>query len=741
MITIAIDETGSFEKLDTKGPRAICGVMYDDIGDKNDFKNEAERIREFYRKACMTSDPGERGTVEKAVFPDALHENKDGDTIKGIDILKERINNHIKEFIQYGTYNNCSLIDTARKGSYMPVMIILGDDVFPERIGTGISNVHSDLEKGNLYVHMVEQLMRRCLMVIRKKKDMDSTIFFDMPTRKFVDMDSDKSDLYRVFTHQLKNGGYKFDNIDMGTYKQMIDSATVDIGIRNPVKLELNSIKYEALADTDSMVFKYLADSMCSYLKKPAVGYLQEEKKNKYDAGVGSQLSYDCIKDLSGRNMVFCIYGLVEDCYQEATIKAGQGDIFEALLAFSGVIYGGEQTRELYKDKDIGGFRDILLNMDRGPLKKGITGLKDYLHTNSKEADRSGVMFNILEKQARRILDEKHDRLALIDLFDSGISVYTHLGIPRTALEFYLEFEKLKPPVERYLEASNKACVIYSDLFDFDKAIALGDENIRLYEEEKERLKKFYGGEVEYDDNYARMCSQQGQNYALVHDERAETMFQKSLEMWGKGTGNPLITVSYLLHYYIEEGNEKGYKGLSHRFFAGNQDIKKQLQFIYDEYNSGHDRFSFPFALYVWIKAAYMLYRDEITEDMIDRILAYTDRNNPDSAHRWMVDNSNHPWEIIFKYVALFEVYFGNRDKAKTAMERAKEVNYQEGTIIEAVIHYGGAEYSIALGDKKNAIVKAERVLKLIEQISGKKPEQGNDVIYMAGKYMTYMYH
>ena len=148
-------------------------------------------------------------------------------------------------------------------------------------------------------------------------------------------------------------------------------------------------------------------------------------------------------------------------------------------------------------------------------------------------------------------------------LYDIGVTACCHIGDSKGAEAYFEKCNKYAGLVslEDYLSARNKLVVFCCDYFETDRAEELSDENI-VYQELLTDLKKDLKLPGVSDIGFESMGkahSQRGQVYAFKRDERAEDEFRAALGHFKEGSANYKITQSYLLHFYLDTGNEEAY--------------------------------------------------------------------------------------------------------------------------------------------------------------------------------------
>jgi len=219
MITISLDEQGHFEDIKgeaDKAPLFIAGVIYDDNGSLVDSANERSRIVNFLKAVC--------DSVDKK-FPRDMHCNNyvPGKNARNVAVVKEALNKAIPEFIQNGTFKGAEVpaessllgADTKRQGKYYIFGEMKSSEGKEALMGKRVSKFVKDNYAGNLYVHMAESVVDRC--IFHNPINRFNDVSFSLATRSVT---VDKSDNEARSKYEYL--GYKplkFDNEDKMTYR------------------------------------------------------------------------------------------------------------------------------------------------------------------------------------------------------------------------------------------------------------------------------------------------------------------------------------------------------------------------------------------------------------------------------------------------------------------------------------------------------------------------------------------
>ena len=169
-----------------------------------------------------------------------------------------------------------------------------------------------------------------------------------------------------------------------------------------------------------------------------------------------------------------------------------------------------------------------------------------------------------------------------------------------------------------------------------------------------------------------------------MEDARAEEDFLNALKTMDPETPDRLITESYLLHYYISSGNKEKYEELAREYFGGKNSLKDQFNYLAREGARQQARFSLKFAAYVYIKALYKFYLENIPEKLINKLKDIdTSLSNLNKEAEKQING--HPWEIIYKYLALIMRRYNEGEVASAYEDKIKMFADQSEGIIQSI--------------------------------------------------------
>ena len=358
-------------------------------------------------------------------------------------------------------------------------------------------------------------------------------------------------------------------------------------------------------------------------------------------------------------------------------------------------------------------------------------------------------IFNELKKASETISDPE----LLYNLYDIGVSAFNHMGNPDRAIECFDKCSEYSESVglERYIRTCNKEIVAKCDQFDFSYALSLSDRNIaqqsaldllkhQIWEKENNGIKSPALG---------RCYSQKAQILSFLNSMEAEALFVDSLSQFDLSSADYRITQSYYMHYLIEAGHIEEYERLALDYFEGHSDNVDIFRYIVNESVKQNDpRFSMKFALYLYIKALYRFYSNEVDKsDDLKEIIKNIDGAITDISKEAKKEINGHPWEIIYKYTALLCIDIGEETIAKSYIEKTAGFIPNRGFTIKAIIHYGTIEYCEKKHDLEEAGQHTDRLYEeMIHSVEAFRSEEKTistleEKRAKLDKYFTYMYH
>lgn len=702
MITIALDEQGDFENLKHKlrsEPVFIGGIIYDDAGDSDDYDREKNRLQKYFKNVC--SEAGGN-------YPRDLHYWSSGGTNNShiVGAVKTKFGETIEEFLENGTWEGSDILHEQRKGKYYIFASLRGKNGKTDLLAGGVSEAVREDFASNLYVHMAEDVVER-LLFYNPVIDNIEQIRLELATRRVILDGADRTSKMQEYERlgfkavQRSTGQntpstteYLLTNPD--NYRTALEREMLHSG-KNTIlidRIAVKSIYYDHARN--GMDLLYLADAICSHLSYNRRGSTPGEWISSF---------YDMANDINSdsHNM---IWGYDDaDVYFDKGWKAiERADYFEALsMGFDGTKCSSTM-KDFYCKEWYPMIADsVLRTANVEGLSTAIKKYKNSIFANNINQEKLVYIFKILEKAGEKVLFfNKKDEAELYDLYDAGVSAYTHIGDSENAKKCFEKTQQYAEYVatEVFLRTRNRMVVFLGDMLEFQKALEIADENVAYHELLLEMKKQIFKDDKYESLNHAIALSQRAQIYAFLDDERAEEDFLAAMEIMDQETPDRLITESYLLHYYISIKNKEKYEELAKEYYGGKESLIDQFNFIANEGAKDYARFSLKFAFYVYIKAVYEFYLDSVPKKLLNK-LKTTEKSLSDLNKNAQRQINGHPWEITYKYLALILKHYNEDTAADEYVNKIREyVNNSEGII------KGIAEESVRICEFSNGSVK-----------------------------------
>lgn len=712
MITIALDEQGDFEGLYDKdltgAPIFIGGVLFDDFDEEGEFEREKRRIHHYLRGVSETVG---------ASYPVDLHMNQRGNNANRVRKVKSKIAETLSEFMRQGV---CKSIEgnykekleklPKRKGKYYIFANMVCDDG-SQKVRFGESTLAREDYASNLYVHMAEDVVER-LIFHNPFIDRIDHVHLELATRRVV-LEGEDCD---VLAEQYIKLGYQEDrnpehmvpgkrifcltnkdNYRTAIQREMLDTEKRSIQFDS---IGVKSIYYGNESSNNRMEFLYLADIICSNLgfALPALesGEMPWEFKRRADNYTGHE-----------ENLIF-VHDTVDVGFRKAWSRLEERDYYHALQ----IAYDVSHMKNVYASF----YQNVWFRILEKKLKKekSLTDFKialerlfAYTRQNNMNQDKLLYIFSVLEElQGQMIYRSGEEKAVLYKLYDTGVSAYCHIGRAEKAKEYFKMCKQYARYIdfETYIRTRSKLAVCLSDEFRYEESCELSKENKYFYEELIPLRHLILNDDDEKTVNYGITCSQLGQAYAFLRKKEAENAFQKALENMGEiNSPNYLITASYLLHFYLDMKMQEPFEKIAAQYFAEKKGLREQFSYILSEGNKGiQGRFSMKFALYVFVRGIYTFYMEKLSEKMLQRLLN-VEREAEKTGKEAARQLSGHPWEIIYKYLALIAYDKGYKEQAQRCMEKAETAVRNQGMIIDMICWFEKMEFAMHKGKIQEA--------------------------------------
>lgn len=657
MFTIALDEQGDFENLQQKldkNPVFIGGIIYDDKENNDDYENEKIRLQKYLQWVCESV---------QCNYPQDLHfyKNAKGNNGKKVAAVKKQISRTIKEFIENATWNNKEIISPKRIGEYFVFASIRGENGKQRLLDKNVSEAVKDDFASNLYVHMAEDVVGRLVFhnpIIRDIKK----VRLELATRRVVLSGAYRNERKNQYEqlgfreiqrdYNRSQGITEFlltnsDNYRTAFEREMLSCNQEKILVD---RITVKSIYYEH--QTNGMDFLYLSDAICSLLGFQIKGHNASEWIKEF---------YERSQSINAnkKNIIWA-YDEIDDYYAKAWHYGEEKDYYKALsVLFDGYQVEGEMS-SFYKEKWFPYIQKYIENQnDVSAFSMAVKKYRDSVHNNNLNQEKILFIFLELEKMSQMInFSSKKEESELYDLYDSGLSAYIHNGDLDGAKRCFDKAIQYAEYIatELYLRTRNKMVVFLCDKLKFEEALQLADKNVFYHELLSNMKMEMFEQQFTEAVNHGIAFSQRAQVYAFLRNIKAEVDFKNALKIMDEGTPDRYITLSYLLHFYIDQGWKNQYELYAKEYFGNEENLENQFLYIATEGAKEKNAvITLKYALYVYVKAIYTFYRHEIPNSLVCKLKNIENALEDVNPKAWKQFNG-HPWEIIFKYLALIMI-------------------------------------------------------------------------------------
>lgn len=714
MITISLDEKGTFENSEgsLRDVIMIAGPVYDDKNDPEDAKRERSRIRNYFEKICQE---------KSAPYPQALHWGSATDN--QVIAVKREYMKSLGEFLKNGSRNGRavpSFDGKPRSGLYYVYAMVKSRKGKTELIKLEVSNLVNEGNASNLYMHMVEDTIARLLFYNVEFID-QREVALDLATRVYVtDGGVDVSahtDIGYTSNSRTRNNEtrqyVKLTNQDVFRTAlerdMLLEEKENDIDVKSLLVRSINY--YDANAGHE---FLYMADAICTYLGD----------SNTY--GINRkylQRTWKRMAELTDDRRLLFSHDVADTYFSKAWRNVASGDIFNGLCYAYDSFDGTSEEHAFYKEYwEPVLCKRIIDTVNMTELIEAVRKLTQYTRSNNINQQKLLYLYErlkmIMDKSG---LNNDQIKAVLYDLYDAGIVAYNHVGNPEKAGECAEKCKQYSKyiSIERKLDNRNKIAVGMCDSFKYKEAEQYILTSYEYCEKTFGTQAEMFGEDVaHYSVDYGIVCSQLAQIYSYMRDDKAETLFHKALGMMEKDSVNYNITKSYLLHYYLQSGEKDKYESHAKEYFGDNEDLEKQLEYLITEGSKKHNpQIALKFALFVYIKGIATFYTDKLPESLVLKLADMEntiEQINPDGKEQI----NGHPWEIIYKYLAIIAYKNKQYDRADYYRQKLENFKDEKGPLIDLVLQLGNIELAKLRNPQTNISEKVENACEIIKQIN-----------------------
>ena len=467
------------------------------------------------------------------------------------------------------------------------------------------------------------------------------------------------------------------------------------------------SINYDVKGhlETEKYAFLYLSNFLCGHFSY----------YGKLHTLVNDTSRFETIRKLTDElnggapNLLF-VYDDVDINYEQAMIDFCRQNYVAALSSMYDGAHGDSKFAEFYRTEWFPHIEELIHGeMDIRGIKRAIQDLADYADDINCNANKLAYMFKHLEQLVINLENEDllDGRIAYA-FYDTGMTAFNHVGNSSLSEYCFTECRHWSRyvPIEDYLLTLKRHAVTFVDCYLYKDALQISRDIVSMEEHIQTLRAKLYGSDISASISLGQAYSQLGQVYAYLQDPDAETFFKKALSIFDDKSSDAYRTQSYLLHYYIEAGDKASYEQLAVDYFGDNHTLADQLSYIQSLPEQEVPVQSMAFALYVYVKALYVLYRDDIDVFITNQL-----RHIEQDIRKAVLINS-HPWELIYTYLSLIALQAGNNPLAIVWRDKIKNAVYNPGKSIKHRMIYGLMRFYEQVNDVATAQNYREQLIK-----------------------------
>lgn len=675
MLVVSLDEYGKFEGNSKNEILAIGGVIFkpDSRQSREEEKKlvdaENKRIKRFFQNVfsrCGTS------------LPRDLHYINDDNakTIKNKEAVKKTEECLIRELFDFLKGDGKWRGENAPLGKYYLYYLVGDRDGIISNKNTG--NILDDEFATNRYEHMAYRVLENIILYNFKLED--DYYRLQLATRTMPIKDEKIIKQVKELGNKGNNKGY-YAITDKTGYRAFLSNLLDDSHKRDTeFDIDVDSINYNVYEENEG--FLYLADIVCNVFKRNHGHSFDNEAKTTAKNAIKAINSYLTVNFVKN-NYFLWAYNDIDNDFHFAYKNYLSGNYFDALLGYCNII-NKQKNRSaiagIYKKQWILPAMELIENCD--DYKNVLFAAKkfeNYLYSNDRILDNARDIGNVLNCYFEKCMESEYAaaqlsaKQALYLLNKSQMMYNNHLGNYEEAQIFYSKCLKTVDSfgVDEYFELECNNCVSLLDQLHFEEAKRKA-ELLCNYERVVNNVKrKIFPSELNI--RYGKSLSQLAQCYAFCQEyENADKAFKKALKQFGNDVGNAQRTRSYYLHSLIEQRNKKGYEKVAKDYFGSNN-IDEQLSTFDKETMNA-------FALFVYLKALYTFYLDDINTNTIDNLITFIDEQKSDN---------DHPWELIYNYAYKIAYVCLKEDKKRQDKFYKKArtcVKPPENSVINAII-------------------------------------------------------
>lgn len=632
MLVISLDEYGKFEGSVRKRS-LVAGAVYS-CAYPDDMFAERKRIVAYLKQVCRESD---------AEFPADLHPLRESG---GSEILNLPQLQRVQDTLRRTLSGFFAAAEP--KNRYYLYAVVAEEEGVSAFEREGLGNLLCDSYAGNRYLHISQMALRNLIInnpVLRSDKyNLDiATRIIGLSSLKLHQQEKIIGEAKELGMQQVRWSDGTLSNdyqlTDINSYLAML-SATIGEDVRKDIQFHLNvqSIKYVPNEHTnEQQAFLLLADMVCSLFQPALVGGTHTARRLLELAN-----SITTHSD----NLIWC-YHDVDFTFRRARNHQLAGQWFACLQALHEICSDESEQAQFYREEWV----PVLLGEMRNQLQPQLVAdaarhLARYLQQPNCALGACRYIADMLCEFMTQVQGEQYSQCRYL-LHSCLMALCNHEGDHAQACHHYqcCEAYALSAPLDEYLQLRNHYSVTLLDRLEYEAALENTKKTLQMCQLADDLRAQALGQQGSISISHGRTLSQMGQCLAFLGQyPQAQEAFTKALEAFRCSPVDLQITRSYLLHCHIEAGDRKAYEAIAKDYF-GTADWLEQLHRLDTMENT-----TAPYALLLWLKSLYRFAPLNLYPRQAEAILS--------PMLDLAIQQVEHPWELIWKYVALLAVKY-----------------------------------------------------------------------------------
>lgn len=771
MIIMSLDESAGF--ANTNSPAFIGGILYDDHGIQEEGERERARIKWYYKQLFEKS--GGKNADQR--YPKGLHSGQGADEL--VPGVKAEVVKTLPEFLKKGTcygkefsstlFGN-TIKESKREGEYYIWLVLKSEGGMQDENKTKQQFLLREEEGDNLYYHMADEVLEHIIFhnpVLGKIERLHPYIatrssgwisHHDAAYKTYSRLGYRRNQPQKQGNNEVKTQ-FSFMNGDV--YRTLFTQKMMYTPCYPQIKegeFNICSINYNN--EKANMEYLYLADSICSYLgdTHPVHGTVRQHESSQWIGEINT-LANDMV--VGEDHVLLFAYDRIDILFSNAWKAYEKGDYHTALT----ISYKAKEQKGAFARYYQNKWFLLLENKmkqadDLNAWKQTISHIKSNIFSNELEQKRELFIYHFIEQVMQKYTTEEcsdEKRRLLYWFYNLGISLYSHVGDTKKAWECYEKCQDYFGAVstEDILRCKNQSVVILTDSFQWEKAREQAEQVLNGYISLKEvRYEIACTSPNKSYLPHQKAKSQMAQVLSLYRNAKAETYYLSALEGMQGNIADYNITLSYLLHFYMDMGWQEKYELWATKYFGNYDKPLARLEYLISHSFCENAAYHFTFGFYVFVRGLYLFEKDQIEDDLweiLADIVTYIKENGKNNPYveRWDT-LKGHPSYLICKYMRLLAKERSDEQAEKLYRKYDKESHKGHEKIVSAIEIFGEAEICHITNDTKSRdayIDQLEAYLKNPDHYFISIAEAGDiptdperKYQYFANKF-TFMYH